>query len=72
MKKTVNKKGGEEKTAASHYTVWDGTRGGKTFGTLNEAVNYSNEVLRKSGIVTAVTATDKRVTHTYTLTTKKR
>ena len=50
---------------AQHYTVWDGTRGGKTFATSNEAVAYSNDIMRKSGEIVAVTLTNKQVTHTF-------
>lgn len=54
-----------EKKSEKNYTVWDGTRGGKTFGTPEEAIAYSNECIKKSGEFFAVTSTTKKVTHTF-------
>ena len=63
--KTLNKTLKREKKPEKSYTVWDGTRGGKTFGTPEEAIAYSNECIKKSGEFFAVTSTTKKVTHTF-------
>ena len=60
------------KIKAQHYTVWDGTRGGKTFKNYDEAAGYCNDIFHKKGEIVGMTATDKQVTHSYSLRTNKK
>jgi len=49
-----------------NYKVHYGKRG-KVFATLAEASAYANEIMRRFGVIVAVTETKARATHIYEL-----